>query len=202
MGGWAPLGYDVKDRKLIANEPEAATVRMIFERFLKVGSATALARALADEGVITKINSLRFVARMHGPTPRPQSRRRSTSTICGFRYAIDGDNPPWPPVRAFDDGKKVYIEFPQGRSACSEPLLVGRDGAIGEEDEQMSPAAFDGVLELFAGGMGRRDAEQLIEAGVELVARLEKPFPPRARAIRPPAPVVRRHGLASFAASR
>jgi type IV secretion system protein TrbG len=29
-----------------------------------------------------------------------------------FRYAITGDDPPWKPVRAFDDGSKVYIEFP------------------------------------------------------------------------------------------
>jgi type IV secretion system protein VirB9 len=29
-----------------------------------------------------------------------------------FRYAISGDSPPWRPVRAFDDGSKVYIEFP------------------------------------------------------------------------------------------
>src|SRR3546814_19256803 len=29
-----------------------------------------------------------------------------------FRYAISGDNPPWRPVRAFDDGSKVFIEFP------------------------------------------------------------------------------------------
>jgi DNA invertase Pin-like site-specific DNA recombinase len=54
MGGHPPLGYQVKDRKLIVNEAEAATVRMIFERFVKIGSATTLARALADEGVRTK----------------------------------------------------------------------------------------------------------------------------------------------------
>ena len=29
-----------------------------------------------------------------------------------FRYEITGDNPPWRPVRAWDDGSKVYIEFP------------------------------------------------------------------------------------------
>lgn len=29
-----------------------------------------------------------------------------------FRYAISGDDPPWRPLRAWDDGKKVYIEFP------------------------------------------------------------------------------------------
>ena len=51
MGGVVPLGYEVQDRKLIINEPEAATVRMIFERFLKVGSATTLARALSAECV-------------------------------------------------------------------------------------------------------------------------------------------------------
>ena len=42
MGGWAPLGYDVKDRKLVVNEAEAAMVRRIFERFVKLGSATKL----------------------------------------------------------------------------------------------------------------------------------------------------------------
>jgi DNA invertase Pin-like site-specific DNA recombinase len=54
MGGFVPLGYEVKDRKLVINEREAATVRMIFERFVKVGSATALARVLAAEGVTTR----------------------------------------------------------------------------------------------------------------------------------------------------
>lgn len=29
-----------------------------------------------------------------------------------FRYEITGDRPPWRPLRAFDDGSKVYIEFP------------------------------------------------------------------------------------------
>jgi len=29
-----------------------------------------------------------------------------------FRYEITGDSPPWRPVRAWDDGNKVYIEFP------------------------------------------------------------------------------------------
>ena len=49
-----PLGYDVRDRKLIINEPEAATVRMIFKRFVAIGSATKLAKALVAEGVRTK----------------------------------------------------------------------------------------------------------------------------------------------------
>ena len=58
MGGWAPLGYDVKDRKLIVNEPEAKLVRSIFQRFLKIGSATTLARQLIAENVRNKYGKL------------------------------------------------------------------------------------------------------------------------------------------------
>lgn len=54
MGGWAPLGYDVRDRKLIVNEAEAATVRMIFDRFSRLGSITGLVRELKDKGVQSK----------------------------------------------------------------------------------------------------------------------------------------------------
>jgi DNA invertase Pin-like site-specific DNA recombinase len=58
MGGFVPLGYDVKERKLVVNEAEAATVWMIFERFTKVGSATALMLALRAEGVTGKRGKL------------------------------------------------------------------------------------------------------------------------------------------------
>ena len=54
MGGWAPLGYDIKDRKLVVNDAEAATVRMIFQRFLRIGSMTKLTAALRSEGMRTK----------------------------------------------------------------------------------------------------------------------------------------------------
>jgi site-specific DNA recombinase len=54
MGGFVPLGYDVKDRKLIVNETEAALVRHIFKRFLQLGSVTQLVRELHDKGRQTK----------------------------------------------------------------------------------------------------------------------------------------------------
>ena len=41
-----------------------------------------------------------------------------------FRYRIKGEAP-WKPVRAFDDGKKVYIQFPSGlRQGEAPPLFV------------------------------------------------------------------------------
>ncbi len=54
MGGFVPLGYRVENRKLLIEETEAATVRMIFERFVTIGSATVLAKTLAAEGVRTR----------------------------------------------------------------------------------------------------------------------------------------------------
>jgi hypothetical protein len=58
MGGWAPLGYEVRDRKLIVNEGDAKLVRSIFQRFLKTGSATTLARELIAENVRNKYGKL------------------------------------------------------------------------------------------------------------------------------------------------
>jgi DNA invertase Pin-like site-specific DNA recombinase len=58
MGGFVPLGYDVRDRKLVVNEAEARKVRMIFERFVKIGSATTLVRALRAEGITGKYGKL------------------------------------------------------------------------------------------------------------------------------------------------
>jgi type IV secretion system protein VirB9 len=47
-----------------------------------------------------------------------------------FRYEISGDDPAWRPLRAFDDGKKVYIELPRRIDQGEAPplFLVGDEG--------------------------------------------------------------------------
>ena len=50
-----------------------------------------------------------------------------------FRYAIEGDNPAWRPLRAFDDGSKVYIEFPSGIAQGEMPPLFIIGPAGGSE---------------------------------------------------------------------
>lgn len=47
-----------------------------------------------------------------------------------YRYVIEGDNPPWRPVNAYDDGRKVYIEFSAGIGQGEMPPLfvIGQDG--------------------------------------------------------------------------
>src|SRR5271157_759317 len=54
MGGQPSLGYDVKERKLVVNEAEAATVRYIFRRYLELGAVRALRDDLAAAGVVSK----------------------------------------------------------------------------------------------------------------------------------------------------
>jgi len=54
MGGKVPLGYDVADRKLIVNEPEAARVRRVFELFVETGSGVETVRQLQAERVTAK----------------------------------------------------------------------------------------------------------------------------------------------------
>ncbi|PLC50895.1 P-type conjugative transfer protein TrbG [Pollutimonas subterranea] len=47
-----------------------------------------------------------------------------------FRYVVSGSHPPWKPLRAFDDGHKVYIQFPAGIAQGELPPLfvIGAEG--------------------------------------------------------------------------
>ncbi len=57
MGGPPPLGYDVKDKKLVVNEAEAQTVRRLFEAYLNLCSTKALAAWARSETITTKIRN-------------------------------------------------------------------------------------------------------------------------------------------------
>ncbi len=54
MGGFTPLGYDVKDRKLLINKDEADNVRHIFRRYLELGSVYKLKAELDGKGITSK----------------------------------------------------------------------------------------------------------------------------------------------------
>jgi P-type conjugative transfer protein TrbG len=47
-----------------------------------------------------------------------------------YRYALTGDAPPWRPVAVYDDGRRVYVEFPRGIVQGEMPPLfvVGPEG--------------------------------------------------------------------------
>lgn len=60
------------------------------------------------------------------------------------RYAIEGDSPPWRPLAAYDDGRKVYVEFPLGIVQGEMPPLfvIGPDG----KTELVNYRAYGNVL--------------------------------------------------------
>ncbi len=59
VGGMAPLGYDTKDRKITVNEHEAERVRTIFRSYLKLGSVGRLMSHLRQQGIVTKVRTLK-----------------------------------------------------------------------------------------------------------------------------------------------
>jgi site-specific DNA recombinase len=54
MGGVVPLGYDLRERRLVINPAEAEVVRQIFRRYLELGYVRLLKEELDRRGVISK----------------------------------------------------------------------------------------------------------------------------------------------------
>jgi len=55
MGGFIPLGYDLKDRKLLINNTEAKTVQYIYRRYLELGCVRLLKEDLDKNGIHSKV---------------------------------------------------------------------------------------------------------------------------------------------------
>ena len=69
-----------------------------------------------------------------------------------FRYDVTGDRAPWRPLRAFDDGRQVFIEFPRGIGQGEMPPLfvVGPEGETSELVNYRVRANYMVVDRLFA----------------------------------------------------
>ena len=133
MGGVPPLGYEVKDRKLVINEADAATVRWIFDRFIETGSATVLARELDAKGLRTpRGNKMdkKFIYRMLNNRVYIGEAVHKGASYPGEHKAIIGQDV-WDKVHA------ILTESPRKRAARTRAdtpallkgLLYGPDGA-------------------------------------------------------------------------
>ena len=76
--------------------------------------------------------SLAAPAESMSASPENRSDGDLDPSMLDFRYVISGETISWRPVRAFDDGRHVYIEFPVGISAGSAPPLFVMDGKVPE----------------------------------------------------------------------
>ena len=133
MGGGTPLGYDVKDRKLIENPGDADTVRWVFKRFIEIGSGTLLARELAERGVTTSRGhriDKKFIYRMLNNRVYIGEAVHKGTSYPGEHAAII-DREAWDKVHA------ILTESPRKRAARTRAhtpallkgLLYGPDGA-------------------------------------------------------------------------
>ena len=59
VGGMAPLGYETKDRRIIAVEEEAERVRTIFRSYLALGSLNRVLADLRQRRIVTKLRTLK-----------------------------------------------------------------------------------------------------------------------------------------------
>jgi site-specific DNA recombinase len=66
VGGMAPLGYDTKHRRISVNEAEADRVRAIFRSYLRLGSLGLLMAHLRQQGIVTKVRTLKSGATVGG----------------------------------------------------------------------------------------------------------------------------------------
>jgi site-specific DNA recombinase len=66
MGGVPPLGYDVRDKKLIVNDREAETVRHIYRRYAALDSVFALKEELDRDRIVSKLRTDKFGRRTGG----------------------------------------------------------------------------------------------------------------------------------------
>jgi len=91
-----------------------------------------------------------------------------------FRYRLDGDRPPWRPVRAFDDGRQVFIELPAdiGQGELPPLFILGAKGE-GELVNYRMRGRYLVVDRLFAGaelrltsGKSEKRVRILREAGL------------------------------------
>jgi hypothetical protein len=55
MGGVPPLGYDIRERRLVINPAEAKTVRHIYERYLELDCVRQLSQELDKKGIVSKV---------------------------------------------------------------------------------------------------------------------------------------------------
>lgn len=58
VGGMVPMGYEVKDRKVLVIEKEADRVRTIYQRYLELGSLNLLMADLRQRKIVTKVRHL------------------------------------------------------------------------------------------------------------------------------------------------
>lgn len=138
MGGWTPLGYEVRDRKLHIHEPDAERVRAIFRRFVQLKSMTLLARELIAAGETNRYDH----ALDKGVLYRLLNNRVYIGEAVHKGTAYPGEHKPIIDRKLWDQVQAVFKHNPRKRSgttrAQTPALLRGR--FFGPDGAAMTPS--------------------------------------------------------------
>jgi hypothetical protein len=135
VGGVVPLGHEVRDKKLVVNEEEAKTVRMIFERYLAFGSLPALQHELRGQGIVTRKGTLSSgkviggVPLTNGPLAYMLRNRLYLGEINHRDQSYPGEHQPIIDLALFDQVQARLDENLRGRRLKNErshALLLGK----------------------------------------------------------------------------
>jgi site-specific DNA recombinase len=133
MGGWTPLGYEVRDRKLIIHEVDAERIRSIFKRFVQLKSATLLARELVVAGAKNRYGHLLD----KGVLYRLLNNRVYIGDAVHKGIAYPGEHEAIIDRKLWDQAHAILKQSPRKRAASTRTqtpallkgLLFGPDGA-------------------------------------------------------------------------
>jgi DNA invertase Pin-like site-specific DNA recombinase len=135
VGGVVPLGYRLDGRKLVIDEVEAATVKMIFERYMQLGGLTPLLAELHQRGITTRRRTLSTGKTVGGiPLGRGAlgyllKNRMYVGDLNHRGKSYPGEHPPIIDRKLFDAVQTKLVEnraAAHHRQAASEALLMGR----------------------------------------------------------------------------
>ena len=147
MGGVVPLGYRVEARKLLVEEAEATTVRLIFERYLALGSLTLLRSDLRDRGIRSRARQLASgqtrggVTLTNGPLAHILKNRFYLGELNHKGKSFPAEHAPIVPVELFEAVQTLLAERRQHRGrqgGSSNAILKGR--LFDERGNRMTPS--------------------------------------------------------------
>ncbi|MBS0222567.1 MAG: recombinase family protein [Proteobacteria bacterium] len=133
MGGNLPLGYDLQDRQLVINDREAETVRYIFQRYLELGTVSAVHAELRRQNIVSKAwvsgsgRQKGGVGYSRGALYYLLRNPLYVGRIAHRGATYEGQHPPIVPLELWDQVQAMLIRNRQGQhrtARATEPCLL------------------------------------------------------------------------------
>jgi site-specific DNA recombinase len=147
VGGMVPLGYKVQNRKVVVIKNEAEIVRVIFKRYLELGSLNLLMQDLRQRKILTKVRRLSNGRAIggnpltRGPLAHLLRNRFYIGEVAFKGEILPGEQPPILDRKLFESVQRKLDEQRTSHSTTrtnSESLLMGR--IFDDRGNRMTPS--------------------------------------------------------------